>query len=629
MSNLIKKLVNNKKVQLSAVAVAITLIVTPNGFFSGHRTDILEGKVEKAVEEVSIKAYDGEIKGTGVLTGRFTNSSGIPISGGMITAFDPTNKRKTTVYTHPDGSYTLPLNYVGNIKLRARTPYFADVTKTVALADQGELTVEFVSEKITDPVQLSDTLTSSAHAATLSWDDIADKDTFISQCNFCHQIGNSLTRRPRSRDEWQAVVDRMEGYLVMITDDENKTIVNELAETFQGKPVESIQTYDVSEELPNAVIEEWLVGDALSFIHDAGVGHDGRLYGSDEGHDIIWQLDRDTGEVTQVKMPDSDLPEGGYFSGMQLPIGVFTGKHGPHSFAEDDEGKLWITNSLSSTLMAYDPEKVEFETFDIGGDSLYLHTIRKDLQGRMWFTVAVSNQVGVFDPKTNQLDLLDLPVDGLGQWLTDSHMPYILWATSFFPKENLHLKISHHKWANLGRSVVAMPYGIDVNPIDGSVWYVKLNAHKVGRIDPVTLEIDEFDAPNVGPRRPRFDKEGNLWIPGFDKGVLLKLDTQTREFTQYPLPTLSPDEYETPYALNVHPQTGDIWITSNMSDRVFSFTPSTEKFVSYPLPTRVSYLRDFEFTKDGKVCSSNSNLPAYSIEDGLGNFICIDPNKND
>jgi len=31
------------------------------------------------------------------------------------------------------------------------------------------------------------------------------------------------------------------------------------------------------------------------------------------------------------------------------------------------------------------------------------------------------------------------------------------------------------------------------------------------------------------------------------------------------------------------------------------------------------------FTKDGKVCSSSSNLPAYAIEDGVPSFICIDP----
>jgi virginiamycin B lyase len=116
-----------------------------------------------------------------------------------------------------------------------------------------------------------------------------------------------------------------------------------------------------------------------------------------------------------------------------------------------------------------------------------------------------------------------------------------------------------------------------------------------------------------------------LWIPGFDTGVLLSLNPETREFRSHALPTLAPGEYETPYALNVHPDTGVVRLTSNLSDRIFSFDPGTEEFTNYPLPTRVSYLRDIVFTEDGKICSSHSNLPAYAIEGGLAGFICLDP----
>jgi streptogramin lyase len=108
-------------------------------------------------------------------------------------------------------------------------------------------------------------------------------------------------------------------------------------------------------------------------------------------------------------------------------------------------------------------------------------------------------------------------------------------------------------------------------------------------------------------------------------GALLRYDPKSNQFETFKLPTLSPREYEVPYALNVHPATGDIWITSNMSDRIFRFTPATRRFVSYPMPTRVMWLRDMEFTKDGKVCSSSSNLPAYGIEDKVDAFICLDP----
>ena len=67
-------------------------------------------------------------------------------------------------------------------------------------------------------------------------------------------------------------------------------------------------------------------------------------------------------------------------------------------------------------------------------------------------------------------------------------------------------------------------------------------------------------------------------------------------------------------------------MAANNSDRVLRFDPAREVFFSYPSPTRVTVLRDFSFTRDGAVCSSSSNMPAYAIEGGRPSFICIEPN---
>lgn len=609
------------------VVGSISAVFAPNGFFTGHRQVIL-------APETSHQPAQPHLPGdkqpeTATLNGRISSSGGLPIAGAMVTAFNQTETRRITAYSDAQGRYVLPLGFAGKIALRVRTPYFKDTTQTVTITDGAVLTRDFVTEKITDPDELSESLTASAHIAMAKWDKKKDRSTFISQCNFCHQIGNQITRVPRSKEDWKEVVDRMEGYLVLLTDKEKKVIATKLSETFKGVPVKAIQTWDVSPVLSKAIVEEWVAGDGLSFIHDAEIGRNGRFYGADEGHDIIWELDPKSNKIVEIKLPTVNLPVGGKFSGLALPIGVFTGSHGPHSLAETSDGRWWITNSLSSRLMAFKPESGEFKTYNIGADSLYLHTIRADRKDRLWFTIAASNQVGVFDPKTERLDLLDLPSNGLGRWLADAMLPTLSWFGTFFPRQNLAIHLSHHKWANLGRSVLNMPYGIDINPKDGSAWYVKLYANKIGRIDPVTLEIKEYDTPAVGPRRPRFASDGILWIPGFDTGELLRFNPETGEYKHYKLPKLAPNEYETPYALNVHPVTGIVWITSNMSDRIFSFNPKTETFISYPLPTRSSFLRDIVFTKDGKVCSSHSNLPSHSIEGGLGGFICLDPDKND
>ncbi len=561
----------------------------------------------------------------GNLYGTVTTAQAEPISGAMVTVFDGPRQRKTTVYTAQDGSYALRTAYDGQVSVRVRAPYYEDVEVALALPQEGAVSQDFVASRLVDPQALSDSLTASAHLTKLEWDDPELRAAFVSQCNYCHQMGNSLTRVPREEAAWKGTVARMESYFAVLTDSEADGITATLAEGFTPEPVAAVQTHEVSPELQHARVEEWLVGDGMSFIHDAAVGFDDNLYGADEGHDVIWFLDRKTGEVAQFAEPDIDLPRGGVLSGIPFPIGVFTGKHGPHSLAQTSDGRFWITNALSSSLVSFDPVSKKFKLYELGHSHLYPHTVRVDDNDIVWFTVVLSNEVIRFDPATEEFQVIQLPHNGFMRALTDLMMPAVVKVASWFPDSNLAGKLSPHKWANLGRTLFNFPYGIDVNPVDGSIWYAKLYLNKIGRIDPVTFEVTEFDTPMKGPRRPRFGADGVLWIPAFDDSGLMRYDPVANVFTTYKLPLLAPDEYEVPYALNVHPDTGDVWITSNMSDRWFRFVPATETFITYPSPTRVTWLRDWEFTSDGQACSSQSNLPSYAIEDGVPSFICVDP----
>jgi streptogramin lyase len=444
-------------------------------------------------------------------------------------------------------------------------------------------------------------------------------------------VGNALTRVPRDKAAWQDTVNRMGGFLAMMTDREADGIADTLTRGFTGAPPKVVETYDVQPELAHARVHEWLLGDGFSFVHDTMVGQDGKLYGADEGHDIIWRLDRASGKIEQFHLPDIDLPVGGMFSGLQIPLGVFTGKHGPHSMVQTKDGRIWFTGALSSTLGSFDPAAGTFKMYPLGRMHLYPHTIRLDHKGIIWFTCVASNQVMRFDPATETFTTINLPHNGFWRWMTDVSMPAMTKLAAWFPGHDVLNRLSPYKmpWTGQDHSILNFPYGIDVNPTDGSIWYAKLYVNKIGRIDPETLEVTEYDTPMRGPRRPRFDAHGILWIPAFGDSGLMRFDPKTRTFKTWKLPLLAPNEYEVPYALNVHPKTGDIWITSNMSDRTFRFIPATERFITYPSPTRVTWMRDWDFTSDGQACSSNSNLPAYGIEDGKDNFVCIDPDGVD
>lgn len=550
---------------------------------------------------------------------------GKPLPGAMVTAFSADSKRRETVYADAQGRYSLTVDFAGKLKVRARTPYFKDAAIDVDLPLMAARSSDFALERHSVAAELSESLTASAHQSSLPFQSTNTREAFISQCNYCHQVGNALTRVPREESAWRDTVLRMEGYFAMLTNKEASDITKVLTKGFDGKPIQAVQKHPWDARTTATKIKEWVAGDAMSFIHDTDVGEDEDLYGADEGHDVIWHLERKTGKISEYKIPDIGLPEGGVFQGVQLPIGVFTGQHGPHSMAQAKDGKFWITNALSSSLASFDPVTKQFKIFEMGRSHLYPHTIRIDQEGIVWFTIVASNEMGRFDPRTEKFTITHLPEEGFWSGVSHYLFPWVLKIGSWFPKMNMHMGVNHTKWAFQGRSAFPFPYGIDIHPVDGSVWYAKLNANKIGRLDPKTLQVTEFDTPFKGPRRLRFDKEGNLWIPAFDDSGVMKFDTKAQKFETFRLPLLAHNEYEVPYALAVHPKTGDVWITSNMSDRAFRFIPKTKEFVSYPLPTRVTWLRDWVFTKDGAVCSSSSNLPAYGIEGGLASFICLYP----
>lgn len=556
-------------------------------------------------------------------TGTVRTPDGKPAFGAMLTVFSEAHDRRETVYTAADGSYIINTSFAGKLDLRVRMANFEDNQTTVQVRPEQISMQDLSLKNFKSPQDLSDALSASAHNAVLPWTNTSDRASFVSQCNYCHQMGNSTTRVPRSHEDWMKTINKMEGMFAMLTGAEVNRIAAVLNRGFNGQPVNVTHNYGATAELARAKVEEWLIGDPMSFIHDLDVADNQKLYGTDEGHDVIWELDSASGKVEKYPLPDIDLPRGGKFSGMQLPIGIFSGKHGPHSMAQTSDGRIWITNALSSTIMSFDPITKAFKTYQVGHDALYPHTIRVDKNDIVWFTIVASNQIGRFDPKTETMKVTALPSNGLFRWVTDMLFPTLLHIASWFPDHALLLDFSHHKF--LGYQVLAFPYGIDVNPLDGSIWYVKLYANKIGRIDAKTMQITEFDTPMKGPRRARFDSKGVFWIPSFDEGGLMKFDTVSQRFESWKIPGVAANEYETPYALNVHQSSGDIWLSANNSDRILRFSQATKTFQSYPSPTRVTVLRDMSFTKDGRVCSSSSNLPAYAIEDHVPSFICIDP----
>ncbi len=565
--------------------------------------------------------YAGSIS----VSGQVTLETGDALAGAMATITDSRGVSVTT-YTDPNGRWSLSEDeLIEPLTLRIRAgAAFKD--RYAALNPGVNEPIDSVIYRIEDARKVSDRLTASAHVAAINWNNHETRQDFISQCHFCHQIGNEHTRTQRTEEEWVDTIKRMEGMGSVITLQNRKDFAATLSREFNGEPVKTIRSIEMHDGLPGTVFKEWAFGESLNYVHDIEIAQNGLIYGVDMGTDKIWVLDRKTNEVDFIQWEPNNLPLGGMFSGAVAPLGTFEAHHGPHSIIEGPDGKLYTTNSLASEIGILDPKTGETEFVEIGRDSVYPHTLRFDQKGVLWFTLALSNQIGRMDIKTREITLIETPSNGFWRWMSDLLLPWILEIASWFGKEDMHLTLSHHQVTGQGRNVLNLPYGIDVNPIDGTIWYSKLYAGYIGRLDPKTLEVTEWKSPYPAPRRMRFSKDGILWIPSFEAGQLMKFNPKTEAFEHsYKLPVLAEGEYETPYAVGVHPKDQHIWIASNMSDRVLRFDPENETFTAYPSPTRVTFLRDFIFTPEGDVCSSNANLPSYAIEGGQAKLLCITP----
>ena len=191
------------------------------------------------------------------LDGMVATTEGKPVAGAMVTLWNEARNRKETVYTDAGGAWRLDTGFAGKLVLRARAPMHRDFNLDIELAADAIQSHNLALEPLTDAQEISDSLTASAHAAALPFPDAKTKGTFIAQCSYCHQQGNSMTRIPRAREMWSDSVWRMEGYGAYITYGEHRRIVELLFKGFDGKPLNVVQTHTYSPDLARARVEEW------------------------------------------------------------------------------------------------------------------------------------------------------------------------------------------------------------------------------------------------------------------------------------------------------------------------------------------------------------------------------------
>jgi DNA-binding beta-propeller fold protein YncE len=529
------------------------------------------------------------------LSGTVTDGKGTPIVGAIVSLIDDEG-RSESVYSGPQGQYQLSTALAGNLEMRFRKRYHEDNTQSLTVKADGTSTIDAALPALTDAKALSDDHPSLSHFSLIDFDkdekSLFSRGNFARDCLTCHQLGNSFTRWQRPAESWVPTVQRMHGYMANGEQDPIKLRAKILADTFvDGALATSRPEIPIDPMIATAKIYQWSLPGAV-VPHDAEYHHaNGHIYISEMFAGEVIEANLETGKMRHLKVPADGMPAGGVFArnGQPTPYGL-TVPRAPHSLAEGPDGKFYMTDSIGSAVTIFDPADDSFESHDIEGDAVYPHTIRVDAKNIAWFSVAFSDHIGRFDPATKKTTLIKLPAS-----------------------------------PSLSIPGTTVPYGVAVSPIDGSIWYAKLASDKIGRIDPETLKVTEYDSPVKAPRRQRFDAAGDLWIAGFSSGDIARVDIKTMDAEVFPLPIYAPGEIAAPYALAVHPETQEVWVNDTMLDVSWRFLPNEKRFIAYPMPLRGTYTRDFTFTKEGWACTANNPIPAAALEGGVSELICIDP----
>ncbi len=525
---------------------------------------------------------------------------------------------RTTVFSDADGKATLDVAAPG--RLRVRLPEYIDVEVAVGVA---RTTTTVTLAPYDDPRMAAWARPSNAWTAALS-EQIGDPDMarrFRFQCGFCHQQGSAAIRVPRDEATWHEINTRMVGYGARMPSSDQKVMPALLSQGWAkllADPSLIPLATPHGPDLHGFRVETWPAGDGFSQMHDSLAHPNGSIYVGDNIQDRLWEFDPAAGIFRIHVLPhDPDDRIGGMIAARLAAFPRHVDYVALHSLAEDPaDGHLFMTPSNVRRIIEFAPASGEFTVHRLPG-GMYPHTIRADGRGRLWFTLALSNQIGMLDRRSGETRLFDLPSRNWRETIT-------LWAMPLLFRLAADWGLPLSKFPiDMISSGVPLPYGLDVAP-DGTVWFTRMHAGDIGRIDAETLELELIPAPVTGPRRIRVDGAGHPWFTAFPESELVRLDRVTRRFERFELP-VEPVGSETPYALGMDRRRGVVWVTGTNSDTLMAFEIVGQRWHVVPLPDRMTFTRDIDIAPDGSAWASNGAFPAWHVEDGQPDLIRVVP----
>lgn len=271
-------------------------------------------------------------------------------------------------------------------------------------------------------------------------------------------------------------------------------------------------------------------------------------------------------------------------------------------------GTIWYSNFIESYLGRLDPKTgkhteypmaVPKPNFPVG--TLDIGT---DRDGNLWLGMMYQASIAKFDPRTEQFQYFPLPAERnrnnsqLNMVTPDRlHIDGKLWMNDAGTSTLLRLDVASGRFEEF--DPLSMLPGGRKGPY--SIYDVRADSHNnayvtdfqrnyVVRVDAKTgaFTAIQTGSPITRNRRGRIDDLDRFWFAQYRGNKVSMLDTREWRIQEYALPT----KFTSPYDV-IWDRNGEIWTAGMTTDRVVRLDVDTGQAVEYPLPRSTNTRRVF------------------------------------
>jgi virginiamycin B lyase len=489
------------------------------------------------------------------LTGQVTSAEEGAMEGVLVSAKKTGSTISVTVVSDEQGRYRFPAGRLepGHYALRIRAGgYDLDSPTSVDIPDDKGATADIKLRKTSN---LASQLTNSDWLA--SFPGTPEQKSSVQNCTHCHTL-ERIVRSSHDADEFLAVVERMarhtpESFPLMVQPDGPGRVGGGEMNTDQQAQLaanrEKQAAYLASLNLSSAdqwayplkiaprpkgketkvIITEYDLPKRTRQPHDVIVDAQGIVWYASFGEPILGKLDPKTGKITEYTYPilkpgrivgnldveldeDQNLWIATTFQGAVVKFDRKTeqfkiyklppemdGDYRELTFAAANhskvDGKVWVNDSGTWTILRLDIATGKFETFEpFPKPRPNIYQIASDTQNNLYFTVMGRQDIGVINAKTGKIATYPTP------------------SPKSAPRRG----------------------SFDAQ---GRFWFGENRANKIGMFDPKTNDVHEWPAPPYYfPYDVTADKNGDAWAVTEFSDRVLRLDSRSGELTGYLMP---------------------------------------------------------------------------------------------